>query len=188
MAVKQPLSNQQHINQPPHWKAEIKHESFTRHLEGLENPDCWEIHSYESPLTEQHPHYKNRHVLQTYMVESLSVLWTVWSFWPWALSDSNGYISSLVNGWLTGCTKNMLEKWRKKEDKERVETHTSQNRSEEAHKCVALLSQHPSCTVSKTSGCRGHALHTATQKTQYFWVLFLVVGFFFFFFLIPQGL
>lgn len=99
MAVKQPLSNQQHINQPPHWKAETKHESFTRHLEGLENPDCREIHSYESPLTEQHPHYKNRHVPQTYMVESLSVLWTVWSFWPWALSDSKGYISSLMNGW-----------------------------------------------------------------------------------------
>lgn len=47
-----------------------------------------------------------------------------------------------------------------------------------------FLTQHPSCTVSKTSGRYTHALHIPMQKTQYFCyelsVLLWVCWFFFF--------
>lgn len=100
------------------------------------------------------------------------------SFWPWALSDSNGYIRSLMSGWW--CHGWLAaQKYARKVEKERGQGKTEKTYipvlwtgQKKLIECVAPLSQHPSCTVSKTSGCFaycGHALHNAT--------LFLVVGF-----------
>lgn len=70
--------------------------------------------------------------------------------------------------WLTGGTQNILEKWQEEEDKERLETLISEQARGRSLSAFALfLSQHSSYTLSKTSGCYSHALHTNTLKTQY---------------------
>lgn len=71
------------------------------------------------------------------------------------------------HGWLAAhkiCWKN-VERRRIRKDWEH--TISEQVRSSSLSVFALFLSQHPSCTVSKTSGCYSHALHTATQKTQY---------------------
>lgn len=150
------------------------------------NSDCQESHSHEGPSTEQHPHYKTRHLPD-------------WCAWCWAclsfgqfLATSifrslNVYISKgTIALWMDGDamvdwlhTKYAVEV-EKERDKERLKHISEQVRRNLLSVFTLFLSQHPSCTVSKTSGYYGHALHTATQDSIFLlWVLCFVFCFLF---------
>ena len=128
-----------------------------------------------SPFHRATPTSQNQaFVRQTCTVQSLSVLWTGFGhehFQTPKCLHQKGTTTSWMDG---DATADWLHiKYGGEVEKERGQGKTgNMHISEQVRSSLSVfalfLSQHPSCTVSKTSGCYNHALHTTTQKTQYF--------------------